>query len=221
MVLSKRLNTCLQYTRGFSLLADIGTDHAYLPIEAVNKGFVDKVLAIDNKEGPYVVALSNVLKANLSPKIKVILGDGLNKITDEVDVVVISGMGGKLISDIIIKDNLLNVKRLILQPNSDSFYIREVLKDIGFYIVDELYLSENTKYYEVLVLERGVKDYSKLEIKFGPYNLINKPYLFVKNITDQLDYLKKVLPNIINEDKITDIKQKIISFEEVLVWMDK
>lgn len=220
MVLSKRLNTCLEYTKGFAKLADIGTDHAYLPIEAITKGYVNSALAIDNKEGPYVIALSNVLKKDLSSKIKVILGDGLNKIDSDVDVVVISGMGGKLISDIITKDDLKNIQRLVLQPNSDAFYIREVLSQIGFKIVDELYLSKNKKYFEILVLEKGIKEYNHLEIKYGPLNLVNKPYLFIKNINDQLSYLKKVLPNIVNKDKIIDIKQKINSFEEVLTWMD-
>lgn len=221
MNLSKRLNTCLEFTKGFNCLADIGTDHAYLPIEAIKQHYVKNALAIDNKQGPFVIAMSNVLKQELSEKVQVIFGDGISKITDATDVIVIAGMGGKLISDIITKDPLKNAKRLILQPNSDSFFIREVLNDIGFYIVDELYLSENNKYYEILILEKGQREYNDIELRYGPVLLKNKPHFFVKNITDQLDYLKKVLPNIVNEEKKKDIEIKIINLMEVITWMDK
>ena len=68
MSLSKRLLACAQYTDGFMKLADIGTDHALLPIYCINEGYVSQALAIDNKEGPYVIAYSNVKKNDLNHK---------------------------------------------------------------------------------------------------------------------------------------------------------
>ncbi|PAT02367.1 hypothetical protein CI105_03225 [Candidatus Izimaplasma bacterium ZiA1] len=220
MSLSKRLNACVTYTSGFNKLADIGTDHAFLPITAVQNGYVFEALAIDNKEGPYVIAYSNIKRANLEDKIKPILGDGLAAITDDVDVVVISGMGGKLISNILIKDPLKNVKRLILQPNSDAHYIRAILPFIGFYIIDELFISEGKKYYEVIVLEKGNKVYDPLEIKYGPILLKDKPFFFQNKIFKDIEYYSKVLPNISNLEKIKSIESKLKELNEVKLWME-
>ena len=155
MPLSKRLLSCVRYTDGFIKLADIGTDHAQLPIHAVQNGYVYRALAIDNKEGPYVIAFSNVKKANLSDKITVIKGEGINKIDDEVDVVVISGMGGKLIASILETDSLRNVKRFILQPNIESSIVRSTMNKLGFKVIDELVLKDAKKYYDIIVFEKG------------------------------------------------------------------
>ncbi|MCK5761700.1 MAG: tRNA (adenine(22)-N(1))-methyltransferase TrmK [Candidatus Izimaplasma sp.] len=116
MNLSKRLNSCLRFTEGFKRLADIGTDHALLPIEAIEHGCVLSAVAIDNKIGPFKIAFNNVKKSGFEKKITVLLSDGLEKLDDEVDVVVVSGMGGGLIANILLKHSLKNVKRVILQP---------------------------------------------------------------------------------------------------------
>ena len=119
MKLSKRLSLCAKYTEGFINLADIGTDHALLPITCIQSGYVNKAQAIDNKKGPFVIAYSNVKKNNLTDRIKVKLSDGISEIDDDTDVVVIAGMGGELISKILQKDDKKQVKRFILQPNNN------------------------------------------------------------------------------------------------------
>jgi len=195
MSLSKRLLACAQYTDGFMKLADIGTDHAQLPIHAVEQGYVYAALAIDNKEGPFVIAYSNVKKANLSHKITVIKGDGIDKIDDEVDVLVISGMGGKLISSILQKDSIRNIKRVILQPNIDSSIVRSTMNKLGFKIIDELVLKDAKKYYDVIVFEKGTQTLSTFECDFGPINLALKPFYFVEKIEKE----KRNLTNILNK----------------------
>jgi len=195
MSLSKRLLACAQYTDGFMKLADIGTDHAQLPIHAVEQGYVYTALAIDNKEGPFVIAYSNVKKANLSHNITVIKGDGIDKIDDEVDVLVISGMGGKLISSILQKDSLRNIKRVILQPNIDSSIVRSTMNKLGFKIIDELVLKDAKKYYDVIVFEKGTQTLSTFECDFGPINLALKPFYFVEKIEKE----KRNLTNILNK----------------------
>ena len=141
MKLSKRLLACANYTQGFNKLADIGTDHAKLPIHCINEGFVSKALAIDNKEGPFVIAYANVKKAELFNKIEVIKSDGIKDIDNDVDVIVISGMGGKLISDIIMTNSLKNIKRLILQPNCDANTLRHSINLLVYKIIEP-----NSKY---------------------------------------------------------------------------
>lgn len=203
MALSKRLLACANYTDGFNKLADIGTDHAQLPIHCVNEGFVYNALAIDNKEGPFVIAYSNVKKASLDHKIKVIKGDGISKIDDDVDVVVISGMGGHLISSIIEKDERKNVKRFILQPNSDAPEVRTKLLELGYKLVDELVIVDQKKYYDIMVFELGEQQLSLFELEFGPINLKHKPYYFIERLEKEKRGLLKFL------DRITDPSQKI------------
>jgi len=214
--LSKRLSICLKYAEGFNKLADIGTDHALLPINAVTLGYVSTAQAIDNKQGPFVIAYSNVLKYELSDKIEVILGDGIKKIDDDVDCVVISGMGGSLVSDIILKDKIQNIKRFILQPNNDSQLVRKAIVKIGFHIVDELVFSDNHKTYDLIVADIGVTQYSELEIEFGPINLKEKPHFFIKRIDKEMAKLQNVLPNITTKSRKEEIKSRLNRLEEVV-----
>lgn len=212
--LSKRLYACARYTDGFNELADIGTDHAFLPIHCVQEGYVSKALAIDNKEGPFVIAYSNVLKRNLQDKITVIKGDGIEKITNDTDVVVIAGMGGKLISEILTKHPTKNVKRFILQPNNDPDKIRSILKDINYLIVDELVMKENHKYYDIIVIEKGSPDYSSFEVNFGPINLKQKPFYFIERIDKEINKLKAILPNVTTDQRRVSLLARIKLLEE-------
>lgn len=215
MHLSKRLEACLKYTEGFVKLADIGTDHAMLPIVAVQRGNVVSALAIDNKFGPFLAARTNIIKYNVTDKVKVLLGDGLEKIDDETDVVVISGMGGELIVTILTSFSLRNVKRFILQSNNNVPLIRQLLSDIGFYIVDELVLEDQKKLYEVLVIEKGHQQLTPLEIEFGPINVIQKPYYFLKKITRELEHLTSIVGNIEQPEEKLRIENRIKVLQEV------
>ncbi len=216
MKISKRLSACLKYTEGFNKLADIGTDHALLPINAVTLGYVSLAQAIDNKQGPFVIAYSNVLKYELNSKVEVILGDGIKKIDSDVDVVVISGMGGNLISDILLKDDKQNVKRFILQPNNDSHLVRSAIETIGFNIVDELVLNDNHKTYDLIIADIGKANYSEIELQFGPINIKEKPYFFIKRIEKEIAKLNKVLPHITTQSRKEEIKSRLKLLEEVI-----
>ena len=216
MKISKRLSTCLKYTEGFNKLADIGTDHALLPINAVTLGYVSTAQAIDNKQGPFVIAYSNVLKYELNDKVEVILGDGIKKIDSDVDCVVISGMGGSLVSDIILKDDKQNIKRFILQPNNDSNLVRKAIVEIGFHIVDELVFSDNHKTYDLIVADKGTIQYNEFEIEFGPINLKEKPYFFIQRIEKEMVKLNKVLPHITTQSRKNEINARLKLLEEVI-----
>jgi len=216
MKLSRRLSLCAKYTDGFMNLADIGTDHALLPIVCVKNGYVSKAQAIDNKRGPFVIAFSNVKRYNQQEKIKVKLSDGISEIDDDTDVVVIAGMGGDLISQILLKDNKKNVKRFILQPNNNPESIRSILKDINFKIFDELVFEDQKKIYDVIVIEKGESNLSDLEITFGPINLKSKPHYFKKRLSKEYDYLKLIIKNVENEDEKAKIMWRLNQIEEVL-----
>ena len=216
MGLSKRLSSCLKYTEGFNKLADIGTDHALLPIVAIEEGYVTQALAIDNKVGPFGIAYNNVKNSKFSDRITVKLGDGLDQIDDSVDVVVISGMGGKLISDILMSHDLKNVKRFILQPNNEPSLIREILSKIKYYIIDELIINEKNKLYDMIVIEPGLVEYNNLQILFGPVNLLEKPHFFIMRIEKELKRLKTLLSQISIDERRIEIKAQILLLEEAL-----
>ncbi len=216
MALSKRLNSCLRFTEGFNKLADIGTDHALLPIEAIKEGYVSSAIAIDNKIGPFGIAYNNVKTSKLEKNIRVLLGDGLDRIDDETDVIVISGMGGGLIANILKNHSLRNVKRLILQPNNDSEMIREVLSEINYHIIDELIINDKNKLYDMIILEPGIVEYTKLQILFGPVNLVQKSYFFILRIESELKRLHNLLKTVSLPERRRSIKARILLLEEAL-----
>ena len=216
MSLSKRLNSCLTFTQGFKKLADIGTDHALLPIEAVKQGNVLSAIAIDNKIGPFGIAYNNVQNSGLKDKIKVVLSDGLEQLDVFVDVVVISGMGGALIADILQNHSLRNVKRVILQPNNDTFMIREILEKIEFHIVDELIINEKNRLYDLIIIEPGIEKYNKLQTIFGPINLVEKTYFFTVRIKSELKRLTSLLEQVTTSKKKIAIKARMSLLEEAL-----
>ncbi len=216
MKLSKRLVLCAKYTEGFINLADIGTDHALLPIIAVKNGYVQKAQAIDNKKGPYLVAYNNVKRYHQTDKIKVKLSDGIGEIDEDTDVVVIAGMGGELIASILEKDNKKDVKRFILQPNNNPESIRRILPIINYKIVDELVFEDQKKTYDIIVIEQGISDLTGKEITFGPVNIKTKSVYFKRRLQKELDYLCIVVKNVENVDEMRKIKERIMLIKEVL-----
>jgi tRNA (adenine22-N1)-methyltransferase len=216
MRLSKRLEVCVSFTDGFLNLADIGTDHAQLPIAAIQRGYVSKAQAIDNKYGPYVTAFSTVKKWEMEQKIKVILGDGLEKIEDDTDVCVIAGMGGDLIRDILTAHSTKNIKRFILQPNKDAFKIRSMLTDINFKIKDELVLEEQNKIYDVMILERGNEDLTEDEILYGPVNIKQKPFYFLKKMNQEIIRTEFILSQKTDDTDRQILEHKLAKLKELL-----
>ena len=139
-MLDARLSCCASFVRSGSLLADIGTDHAYLPIWLVQNKSCRSAIAADLRQGPLDSAQKNILSAGLQQYITTRLSDGLTKILPhEADDIVIAGMGGHLIASILeaapwVKDPQ---KRLILQPMSDAPVVRRWLCENGFDILEE------------------------------------------------------------------------------------
>ncbi len=216
MKLSRRLSLCAKYTDGFLNLADIGTDHALLPIVCVKNGYVAKAQAIDNKRGPFVIAFSNVKRYNQQDKIKVKLSDGISEIDEDTDVVVIAGMGGDLISQILLKDDLKQVKRFILQPNNNPEAIRSILQRINYRIFDELVFEDQKKIYDLIVIEKGESNLTNMEITFGPINLKSKPHYFTKRLQKEYEYLQLIVKNLENPSDKTKLVARLNLIEEVL-----
>ena len=172
-MISKRLELVASFVPQGTILLDVGSDHAYLPIELVERGQIEGAIAGEVVEGPYQSAVKNVEAHGLKEKIQVRLANGLAAFeeTDQVSVITIAGMGGRLIARILEEGlyKLANVGRLILQPNNREDDLRIWLQDNGFQIVAESILEEAGKFYEIVVVEVGQMKLSASDVRFGPF----------------------------------------------------
>ncbi|SDO97616.1 tRNA (adenine22-N1)-methyltransferase [Streptococcus sp. NLAE-zl-C503] len=172
-MISKRLELVASFVPQGAVLLDVGSDHAYLPIDLVERGQIRNAIAGEVVEGPYQSAVKNVEAHGLKEKIQVRLANGLAAFeeADQVSVITIAGMGGRLIATILEEglDKLASVQRLILQPNNREDDLRIWLQDHGFHIVAESILEEAGKFYEILVVEAGQMKLSASDVRFGPF----------------------------------------------------
>ena len=172
-MISKRLELVASFVPQGAVLLDVGSDHAYLPIELVERGQIERAIAGEVVDGPYQSALKNVEAHGLKEKIQVRLANGLAAFEeeDQVSVITIAGMGGRLIATILKEglDKLSGVERLILQPNNREDDLRIWLQDHDFQIVAESILEEAGKFYEILVVEAGQMELSASDLRFGPF----------------------------------------------------
>ena len=154
--LTPRLQCVADCVKKCSLLADIGTDHAYIPIYTVQKGIADKAIASDVVKGPLKIASENIKAYNLEDKITITMANGLDSAKD-ADVTVIAGMGGKLICTIL-SDNIDIAKKsdyMVIQPMTCSYELRKFLHSNGFEIIDERLAKEENKIYNIMVVKEG------------------------------------------------------------------
>lgn len=153
-MITPRLKCIIDNTHGRKI-ADIGTDHAYIPIYMIENSLADYFIASDVREGPISIANENIKEHNLSDKIETRLGSGLSVLNqNETDTVIIAGMGGQLISEIIEAniDIAKNVK-LTLQPMNAQYELRKYLIKNGFSIINEDISVEGFKVYNILNAE--------------------------------------------------------------------
>ena len=154
--LTPRLLNIVSHVKG-KTAADIGTDHAYVPLELISRGICKRVIASDVRKGPVEIAGDNIKKHNASDKIEVRMGSGLSVLhTGETEDIIIAGMGGELIRDIIKSDYETAVKsRLILQPMNSQYELRHYLLENGFEIECEDISIEGFKVYNLITAKAG------------------------------------------------------------------
>ncbi len=170
--LSPRLASAADFVRWGAVLADVGTDHAYLPLFLLESGKIEKAICTDINKGPLDSAKRNAEELGLSDKIDFILTDGAGALSDiHVTDVSVCGMGGELIADIIERaPHLKNPQiRLILQPMSKQSHLRRYLQSNGFNIIEEKYTKEpRHAYVTILAAFTGEKyEISEIEAEIG------------------------------------------------------
>jgi tRNA (adenine22-N1)-methyltransferase len=177
--LSKRLAAVASYVPTGARLADIGSDHAYLPANLLLNNRISFAVAGEVAPGPLENVQQEVDRHGLATRLMPRLANGLAAVqpADEIDTVVIAGMGGRLIRDILTAGHTAGqvYDTLILQPNIDVDIVRGWLMHNGYKLADETVLLDDGHYYEILIAHPGEMSLSEQELTFGPLNLAAKP----------------------------------------------
>ena len=178
-MISERLKAVAGMVTKGKKVADIGTDHGYVPIYLVENSICSKVYAMDINEGPLKIADKNIAIHGLSDKIETIQSNGMDKLKDNmVDGAIISGMGGDLIVDILSRGkNIKGIKELVLSPHRRVDLVRKYLLENNWEIIDEKMLVDSGKYYTIIKALKNDKNlhmYSDAELKYGKILLDNK-----------------------------------------------
>lgn len=223
--LSQRLETVASFVPSGAVVADIGSDHAYLPCYLVHKGVASRAIAGEVVKGPYESAERQVRTEGLTAQITVRLADGLAAVQpeDHVDTVTIAGMGGPLIVSILEKhpQSLQTVTRLILQPNIHAKVIREWAMRNGWALTDEVILEEDNKIYEVLVLQRGPMTLTEQEVLFGKFLTLRKAPAFTKKWTREYDNWKRVYAAIEHAEPTEENVRKKKELTQYIAWAEE
>lgn len=156
--LSLRMQTVADMVQPGGRVCDIGCDHAFVSIYLVANGIVDHVIASDVRTGPCAIARENIARWGMDDRIDLRLGDGLGTVKPgETDSIIIAGMGGILITDILSAGKTVvdTAKQLVLQPQSELEHVRRYIHEQGWFITDEKMLVDAGKYYVVMSVEVG------------------------------------------------------------------
>ena len=212
--LSKRLQLVASIVPDNSCVIDVGCDHALLDIYLATTLTNIKILATDINQNPLKSAKINIKKYNLEEKIKIEQKNGIENLDKSIDTVIIAGMGGILISDILKnKKNLKNVDTIIVAPNNDFSSVRKTLIKNSYYIEKEELIIEKEKVYLVIKAVRGKS--KKINYFFGTLknNDLNTIYYYTKLLNTNKNILKK-LPKkyIMKRLKLKIENKKILTF---------
>ena len=228
MQLSKRLQAVARLVTPGSRLADVGTDHGYVPIWLFEQGQILSAIAMDLRKGPLERAREHIQMHGLDAHIETRLSDGLDKLLPgEADSIVIAGMGGMLVVKILSQGQkvLSSVKELILQPQSDLDAVREYLHRTGFVIVKEDMIFEDGKYYPMMKAVHGENtDDRKIWFLYGRLLLENRHPVLKSYLEKEYDGCCKLLEKLsrtsteVAKHRCEELSEKKLLIEEALVY---
>ena len=229
MELSKRLKRIAEHVDKCESVADIGTDHGYIPIYLVKEGICKKAIASDINKGPIEKAKVNVAFEGVSDKIKCLLGPGLNPLkVGEVNGVILAGMGGNLTRDILLAD-MDKVKKydfIILQPAQNPEVLREFLYKNDYEIIDEDLIKDEGRFYELFKVKYNENSEKlvfedELEYEVSPLLREKNHPLFKEFIEEKINRCETIL-SFIKEDteaakkRKSDLEEKINKLKGML-----
>lgn len=177
-MISNRLKSIAGLVHNTDKVIDIGCDHALFGIYLIKTKVLENIIVTDINKSALQTGIKNINKHKLQNKIDARLGDGLSVADENVDTVVISGMGTSTIIKILNNPKLTQIKKLIIQSNNDHFTLRRYLIFKGFYISYESIVYDKGHYYINIVFERGKRKYNLKELMFGPFLMYSNEEYF-------------------------------------------
>lgn len=221
-----RLEEIIKLVEKNSIVADIGTDHGIVPYELVKSAKAKKVIASDISEKSLDKLREKLDYLDEPEKIVLNVSDGLDNLNEyQVDTIIISGMGGNLIVDILNKnlDIAKSANYLILGANNSLALLRRFLHENSFEIIEEVDLFENDKYYQIIKAKVGKQLFvNEYEYEFGKYLIDNKSEYLKKYINQQIENKNNILSNLSDKNSdsvksaIENINVEVNELEKVL-----
>ena len=227
MQLSQRLSSVASMVTAGNCLADVGTDHGYVPIYLYERKIIPHAIAMDVNKGPLERAALHIAESGMKEAIETRLSDGLTALKPgEADSVVVAGMGGPLIIRILSAHPEIteSLKELILQPQSEISEVRIWLYEQGYEIIEEHMVFEDGKYYPMFkaVKNPEAKKLTNLEYKYGKISVLGEPEVLraylVREIANKQTILQKLSEETTKKSKgrAVEIKALLTELEEML-----
>lgn len=194
-----------------SVVADIGSDHGKLMIALVQSGIVKKGFAVENKEGPFERLRTNLIRYRVDSVITPLFSDGIKDITRDVSTIVIAGMGGSSIVNILKAhpEKLVSLQTIIIDAHSAVPFARKEICQMGFAIADEQIVKEDDIFYEIIKFVKADKAIiGDEDLEFGPILRREKCATFKEKYQNRINEINSLLT------KAELPKARIISLNE-------
>jgi len=222
--LSNRLLAVASFVTEGNILADVGTDHGYIPIYLVQKKWIPKAVAMDINEGPLQRAKEHIDVYGLNDYIETRLSDGVAALVPgEVDTVLIAGMGGGLVMHILKEGQEVctQAKELILQPQSELERVRAYLWSNGYVILEEDMVLEDEKFYPMMrVVYQNMIDTecaeNQLYCRYGKHLLEQRHVVLGEYLKREEKLYAGILENLSKSAVSDKTKERMSEVEEVL-----
>ncbi len=224
MELSKRLQAVADLVSGGLTVADVGTDHGYIPIYLVEQEKCKKAFALDVNKGPLLRAKEHIAQHELENRIETRLSDGVKALSvGECDCVIIAGMGGALTIKIMEegRDVFQSLKEFVLQPQSELAKVRKYLCDNHYIILKENIVLEDGKYYPMMKVKSGeAQNYTQAEMCYGKCLLADKNLILKQFLEKEVRTKEKILSDLQSESS-EHIQNRIQELQEELALVNE
>lgn len=224
MRLSKRLEMVASFVEKGSRIADIGTDHGYLPIALVERGICPGAVAMDIGQGPLERAREHIFACGLEKVIDLRLSDGLSGLKPgEADTAVMAGMGGELVIHILEQGRQMwdCLDSLVLSPQSELDKVRHYLEEQGFCIQREDMVMDEGKFYTVMLVKRGAMHYQRpAEYLYGKCLIQAKNPVLIRFLEKERDRMKGIMEGLKDQDS-EKAKMARERLKKELAWIEE
>jgi tRNA (adenine22-N1)-methyltransferase len=226
MELSKRLQAVADLVSEGQVVADVGTDHGYIPIYLLEAGKCEKAIAMDVNNGPLLRAKEHIAEHGLTQNIQVKLSNGVKALSvGECDCVVVAGMGGALAIKIMEEGREVfnSLKEFVLQPQSELVKVRQYLWENGYCVVDEDMVLEDGKFYPMMKVQSGSSDsYTQIELRYGRELLTKKHPVLKMFLEKEMQTKEMILKNLESEsgehieNRRKELQEELLLVKEAL-----